>query len=186
MVLKSIGKLFNNFLKSLENKYIGTVVSLFLVLFGGLAAPEIPNFVKKMLNNDLFRLVYAFLLTYIAEKNIQIALVAAVVFLVLNGLVANEEVKEAFEEAIEDIASGKNEKDTDNDYIDELYEKANEAEEKAVAAEGAKADNAEELRKEANEALKIAEEAESAQEEENEELEGNKEIENLDWDPDEE
>ena len=118
MVLKSIEKLFNNFLKTLEDKYIGTVVSLFLVLYGGLAAPEVPEFVKNLLKNDLFRLVYAFLLAYISEKNIQIALVAAVVFLVLNGLAANEDVQEAFDEAFGDTKDEDDEDDDDDDDID--------------------------------------------------------------------
>ncbi len=182
MVLKSLGKVFNNFLKSLENKYIGTIVSLFLVLFGGLAAPEIPDFVKKMLNNDLFRLVYAFLLTYIAEKNIQIALVAAVVFLVLSGLVANEEVKEAFEEAVEDIASGENDdEETDAERIERLYEEAADAEIKADKAEQASSENAEELRKIANEAQNAAEDA---QKEQNDVENANAVTGDLDWDPD--
>ena len=51
MVLKTFEKLFNNFLKTLEDKYIGTVVSLFLILYGGLAAPAVPNFIKNLFRN---------------------------------------------------------------------------------------------------------------------------------------
>ena len=90
-------KIFNDLLAQLENKYIGTIVSLFLVLYGGLARPALPNFVKQLLANDIFRMLYVFLLAYIAEKNVQVALVCAVVFMVLNGLWADAEVKEAFE-----------------------------------------------------------------------------------------
>ena len=169
-----IGKVFNNFLKLLENKYIGTMVSLFLVLFGGLAAPEIPDFIKNILNNDLFRLVYVFLLTYIAENNIQIALVVAVVFLVLNGLVANAAVKEAFGEAVKDVESN-------DERIVRLYEESGDAEAKAVKAEQASSENAEELRKIANEAKKAAEDAskEQADSEDTDDIIGD-----LDWDPD--
>jgi hypothetical protein len=90
-------KIFNDLLAQLENKYIGTIVSLFLVLYGGLARPALPNFLKQLLSNDIFRMLYVFLLAYIAEKNVQVALVCAVVFMVLNGLWADAEVKEAFE-----------------------------------------------------------------------------------------
>jgi hypothetical protein len=93
----SATKLFNDALATLENKYIGTIVSLFLVLYGGLARPELPNFMKNLLANDIVRILYVFLLAYIAEKNVQIALVCAVVFMVLNGLWADSQVKEAFD-----------------------------------------------------------------------------------------
>jgi hypothetical protein len=90
-------QLFNDALAALENKYIGTIVSLFLVLYGGLARPELPTILKTLLANDIFRVIYVFVLAYIADKNVQVALVCAVVFMVLNGLWADAEVKEAFE-----------------------------------------------------------------------------------------
>ena len=93
----STQQMLNDALAALENKYIGTIVSLFLVLYGGLARPELPSFVKNLLANDIVRVLYVFLLAYISESNVQIALVCAVVFMVLNGLWADAEVKEAFE-----------------------------------------------------------------------------------------
>jgi hypothetical protein len=93
----SAQKMLNDALAALENKYIGTIVSLFLVLYGGLARPELPSFIKNLLANDIVRVLYVFLLAYISDKNVQVALVCAVVFMVLNGLWADAEVKEAFE-----------------------------------------------------------------------------------------
>lgn len=93
----AVQKIINDLLAQLENKYVGTIVSLFLVLYGGLARPELPEFVKQLLGNDIVRVLYVFLLAYLAEKNVQVALVCAVVFMVLNGLWADAEVKEAFE-----------------------------------------------------------------------------------------
>ena len=93
----AIPKFAQDFLAALEDKYIGTIVSLFLVLYGGLASPELPKFVKDLLANDLLRVLYVFLLAYLADKNVQVALVCAVVFMVLNGLWADSEVKEAFD-----------------------------------------------------------------------------------------
>ena len=93
----SAQKMLNDALAALENKYIGTIVSLFLVLYGGLARPELPSFVKNLLANDIVRVLYVFLLAYISDKNVQVALVCAVVFMVLNGLWADAEVREAFE-----------------------------------------------------------------------------------------
>jgi hypothetical protein len=107
----TLPKIFNDLLAQLENKYVGTIVSLFLVLYGGLARPALPNFVKQLLANDIFRMLYVFLLAYIAEKNVQVALVCAVVFMVLNGLWADAEVKEAFESLDEENFADEEEPD---------------------------------------------------------------------------
>lgn len=107
----TLPKIFNDLLAQLENKYVGTIVSLFLVLYGGLARPALPNFVKQLLANDIFRMLYVFLLAYIAEKNVQVALVCAVVFMVLNGLWADAEVKEAFESLDEEDFADEEEPD---------------------------------------------------------------------------
>tara|TARA_B100002049_G_scaffold236810_1_gene224685 strand:- start:6081 stop:6509 length:429 start_codon:yes stop_codon:yes gene_type:complete len=115
----TLPKIFNDLLAQLENKYIGTMVSLFLVLYGGLARPALPNFVKQLLANDIFRMLYVFLLAYIAEKNVQVALVCAVVFMVLNGLWADAEVKEAFE-SLDDEDFEEEDEEPDMDDVDDI------------------------------------------------------------------
>ena len=107
----TLPKIFNDLLAQLENKYVGTIVSLFLVLYGALARPALPIFIKQLLANDIFRMLYVFLLAYIAEKNVQVALVCAVVFMVLNGLWADAEVKEAFESLDEEDFADEEEPD---------------------------------------------------------------------------
>jgi len=116
----SAQKIINDALAALENKYIGTIVSLFLVLYGGLARPELPSFVKNLLANDIVRVLYVFLLAYISESNVQIALVCAVVFMVLNGLWADAEVKEAFENLDDEDWTNAEEVETfEDDYEEE-------------------------------------------------------------------
>ena len=114
----AIPKFAQDFLAALEDKYIGTIVSLFLVLYGGLARPELPKFVKDLLANDLLRVLYVFLLAYLADKNVQVALVCAVVFMVLNGLWADSEVKEAFDN-LEMETYGDDDNDDDDDDDDD-------------------------------------------------------------------
>mgnify|MGYP001077634927 CR=1 FL=1 len=116
----TLPKIINDLLAQLENKYIGTIVSLFLVLYGGLARPALPNFVKQLLANDIFRMLYVFLLAYIAEKNVQVALVCAVVFMVLNGLWADAEVKEAFESLDEENYEEDDEAPDMDEFDDEI------------------------------------------------------------------
>jgi hypothetical protein len=118
----TLPKIFNDLLAQLENKYIGTIVSLFLVLYGGLARPALPSFIKQLLANDIFRMLYVFLLAYIAEKNVQVALVCAVVFMVLNGLWADAEVKEAFESLDEETYEEDDDEAPDMDEFDDEIE----------------------------------------------------------------
>ena len=115
-------KLFNDALEALENKYIGTIVSLFLVLYGGLARPELPNILKTLLANDIFRVLYVFVLAYIADKNVQVALVCAVVFMVLNGLWADAEVKEAFENLDDVDETWEEEEEEEEEEEPEMFE----------------------------------------------------------------
>ena len=125
----AVQKIINDLLAQLENKYVGTIVSLFLVLYGGLARPELPEFIKQLLGNDIVRVLYVFLLAYLAEKNVQVALVCAVVFMVLNGLWADAEVKEAFESLDEEDYEDEEEEEPDMSMDDvEAFEDEDEEE----------------------------------------------------------
>jgi hypothetical protein len=65
-------------LKFLNNEYVSAAVSLFLVLYAGMAAPNLPNSVARLFDNSLFRLVIFFLIAYMSKKDPTIAIIAAV------------------------------------------------------------------------------------------------------------
>ena len=44
----------------LENQYLSTSLVVFLVLYGGLAAPKLPQSMIKLFSNPLFRLIIIF------------------------------------------------------------------------------------------------------------------------------
>ena len=89
-------KLLNNFLKPLENKYIGTAVGLFLVLYIQVLKPTPPPFVKNLFKNNLFKAVFIFLLAYLSDKNIHVSLIISVLFIIYSNSIAQEEVLERF------------------------------------------------------------------------------------------
>jgi len=101
--LKPVTRLFNN-------PYTATAISLFLVLYGSMARPALPNFIKNLFQNDIFRLFYVFLLAYIGDRNPQVALIVAVVFMVGMGLLADQQVSESFFQD-EDDMDGEDEDD---------------------------------------------------------------------------
>ena len=82
----------------LENQYVSTSLVVFLVLYGGLAAPKLPKNIIKLFSNPLFRLLVIFFIAYTSSKNHSIALVAIIVLILLmqdvddNNLITNRTV----------------------------------------------------------------------------------------------
>jgi len=61
-----------------NNPYLSSALSLFLILYAGLAAPQLPESVARLFDNPLFKLVIFFLIAYSARKNPTVAIIAAV------------------------------------------------------------------------------------------------------------
>lgn len=67
----------------LENQYVSTSLAVFLVLYGGLAAPKLPKSMVKLFGNPIFRMLVIFLIAYTSSKNHSIALVATIVLILI-------------------------------------------------------------------------------------------------------
>lgn len=109
-LVKSVTSSFTPVLRLFNNPYAATAISLFVVLYGSMVRPTLPSFISNLFQNDIFRLFYIFLLAYIGDKNPQVALVVAVVFMVGMGLLADQQVSESFfdedmEEEFSDVDS---------------------------------------------------------------------------------
>lgn len=61
-----------------DNEYLSSALSLFLILYAGLAAPQLPEYVARLFDNPLFKLLIFFLIAYSAKKNPTVAIIAAV------------------------------------------------------------------------------------------------------------
>ena len=46
-----------------NNTYVSTILSLFVVLYGSLARPELPSFVSNLFKNAIFRVLVLFFIT---------------------------------------------------------------------------------------------------------------------------
>ena len=66
----------------LENKTTSLVISLVLVLYAGLAAPALPNSVIKFFDTMLGKVIFLFLIGFMASRNVQVALMIAVAYVV--------------------------------------------------------------------------------------------------------
>ena len=88
----------------LENQYVSTSLVVFLVLYGGLAAPKLPKSIIKLFSNPLFRLLIIFLIAYTSSKNHSIALVATIILVMLmqdsNDNISNQSIVTSRSKAI--------------------------------------------------------------------------------------
>jgi len=75
------------------------VCLLVLALYAGLAAPALPNVLIEMADSLLGRIVFLFLIGYVASKNIKVALMVAVAFSVTLHI-ANKRVTESYINAL--------------------------------------------------------------------------------------
>ena len=73
----------NNLVTDLLNNNKFTVVaSLILAMYAGLAAPSLPNSIILFFDTLVGKLLFLFLIGYVASRNIQVALMVAVAYLV--------------------------------------------------------------------------------------------------------
>ena len=72
-------------------------ISIFIVLYGALAKPKLPLFMKNLMKNNIFRLFYIFLIAYTADKNLIVSIGVAFTFMILFGLLSELEIQESFE-----------------------------------------------------------------------------------------
>lgn len=89
----------NKFYSSLHsNKIISTILTLFLILYGGMASPRLPGFIKELFQNSIFKIVVLSLVVYSSNRDPKFAILMAVVFSVTLTMVDQQKIFENFPE----------------------------------------------------------------------------------------
>lgn len=78
-VVSGAEKLLN---RGLDNVYINTAIKVFLALYAALAAPQLPPVVAGLLDNLVVRVLFAFVIVFVALRDAGIALMLAVAYIV--------------------------------------------------------------------------------------------------------
>ena len=78
--MQQVLALLDPVLAHLENPYVATFLSLFLAMYGGLAAPQLPASIAAVFNTDVGRMVVLFLIVFMSVRNPTLALLTAVGF----------------------------------------------------------------------------------------------------------
>ena len=66
----------------LNNKQVTTVLTLLLALYAGALAPALPNSVIEFFDTVFGKLLFVFLIAYVASKNTQVAIMMSLAFVV--------------------------------------------------------------------------------------------------------
>jgi len=87
MELSNLSEEFNRKVNSAmsivdNNKIASTILCLFLVLYASLAAPKLPKSVTAIFKNFWFKLIFMFLIAYMATHNPAVAIISAVALLI--------------------------------------------------------------------------------------------------------
>jgi len=79
-----------------ENKHVATVISLLLALYAGGVAPKLPDSVVLFFDSIVGKLLFTFLIAYVASRNLQIAIMMSVAFVVTLTIANNRRIVEGY------------------------------------------------------------------------------------------
>ena len=77
-----------------SNNYSSAIITLFLVLYGGLAAPKLPSFIVDLFENAIFRIIVLSLIVYKGNRDPSMALMIAVGFTVTLNMINKKDFVE--------------------------------------------------------------------------------------------
>lgn len=89
--------LATNFDNLMLNSYFSTIVIIFLTVYASFASPKLPNYVKKLFDNSIFKIIIISFIGYRANKDPQLSLIIAIAFIVTLNFLSEKETKESFQ-----------------------------------------------------------------------------------------
>ena len=100
------------------NKYASSAITLFLVLYGGLAAPKLPKFMVKLFENPIFKIVILSLIVYNGNRDPKFAIMIGVAFTVTLNMISNQKFLEGFEDNQENFSDSMSDLSLDSDDLE--------------------------------------------------------------------
>ena len=91
MVFKDLKKILDPGIL-IKNSWLVAILTVFLVMYGPRLQPRLPNGLKALFNNALFRGIVLFLIIYISQKDIVSALVITIVFVVTINILHSHDI----------------------------------------------------------------------------------------------
>jgi hypothetical protein len=79
-----------------SNPYSKTILTMFLVLYGGLAAPKLPKVIVDLFDNDVFRVIILAAVVYMGNRDPKLAIMIAIGFVISMNTLKNYKMFENF------------------------------------------------------------------------------------------
>lgn len=79
-----------------DNKYVSTAITVALGLYAALLGPELPQFVKDLFNNTIFRIFILFIVVVRGNQDPKMAIMIAVAFVLTLDYIYAKSAKETF------------------------------------------------------------------------------------------
>ena len=122
--IESANKTANNILDTYVygNPVISSVLSLFLVLYAGLAAPKLPKKIARLFGNEIFRITILVCIAYMASKDASMSIISAVALVISLQTLSYHEANEVVATTIADEAAKVQIEDPEEYVFDEQEE----------------------------------------------------------------
>ena len=99
----------NNTLHTImDNPLVIGLISIALTVYGPRLSPKLPDFIRNAFNNSFFRFIVLVLVIFISSRSIRLSLVLAILFMVLISITNNQNIKEDFEQQINEYYANYN------------------------------------------------------------------------------
>lgn len=96
--LRSYNNDINNVLSPLDQPMVAGLLRLFLVLYGGMVAPALPDSILKWFGFVPFRIFVLFLIVWVSNRDPSIAILIAVAFYTSINVLSGRKMFEKFQE----------------------------------------------------------------------------------------
>ena len=87
------------------NPYSKTVLTLIFVLYGGMVAPRLPGKIRKLFENNIFRVILLSLIVYTGHKDPKFSILIAAGFVISMETLRKFKMQENFEDSIKNVES---------------------------------------------------------------------------------
>ena len=80
-----------------SNKLLIEIIALFLMVYASLAGPKLPDVVRRIFDNEIFRVIFLTLIVYKGNKDPKLSIILAVSFTLIMYYIKKIELKEKFD-----------------------------------------------------------------------------------------
>ena len=82
----------------LENKYIYAVITIFVMLYAAQIGPKLPDYMVRLFENNLFKMLFLFLIVVRANKDPAFSVILAIAFVIITNYARTQLLNETFAE----------------------------------------------------------------------------------------